>query len=67
MADVVISGPFIGGAIQPLASPPHKGIKCFAVRALRTLLQLRVDVLGHLRDGMPDLPHHPQYVEPVGE
>ncbi len=35
--------------------------------SLGALLQLGVDVHGHLGVRMPDLTHHPQDVEPVGQ
>jgi hypothetical protein len=37
------------------------------VLTIDALLQLRVDVHRHLRIRVPDLAHHPEHVEPVGQ
>jgi hypothetical protein len=57
----------VGDAVESLACPAHERVERLAVRALRPLLQLRVDVHRHLRVGMSDLPHDPENVEVVGE
>jgi hypothetical protein len=56
-ADAMRSG--VRDAMQLLARLVHETVEGRAVRALDALLELGVDIEGHLRVGVADLAHHP--------